>query len=172
MRNMEERMNEIRRRSSARILRRRRQLTALCMPLVTAVCFCGGLLIPQPKTYPNDTTVPTGTTVAYYSGSVTVIHGNVTVSYSNCDTVEYVRNLVSSLQPIVITQMDTVKKYTNHIAVQTTGLTTNYTIVLETEEGTAHYRLLDKILYNMDTDEIFTLTDTQQRELLKLLELN
>lgn len=171
MRNMEERIFEIHKRSRARIHRRRRLLTGIFVPLA-AVCVYGVLLIPQGTTYPKDTTVPTGTTVEQYSGSVTVISGNLSVSYSNRDILESFQDLVSSLTPVEITPMDTVQKYTNHITVQTTGFTTNYKIILENEEGTAHYTLLDKILSNQDTDELFTLTDTQRADLLKLLRLN
>ena len=90
-----------------------------------AVCVYGVLLIPQGTTYPKDTTVPTGTTVEQYSGSVTVISGNLSVSYSNRDILESFQDLVSSLTPVEITLMDAVQEYTAHITVQTTGFTTN-----------------------------------------------
>ncbi len=172
MRNFEERMDEIRKRSHARILRRRKQLTDLCVPLIAVLCVGGALLIPRQTTYQNDTTVPTDTTAVQYSGSVTVVNGNVTVSYSSRNTVESVRHLVSSLPPVEIPAMDVVQRYNHQFAAQTAGLTTNYTIILETEEGAAHYKLLGKILSNQDTNEMFTLTETQRAELLKLLGLN
>lgn len=171
MRNFEERMAEIQKRSHARIARRRHQITALCVPLVAALCVSGALLIPQQTAYDPVDTVPTETAVMQDSGSVTVMNGSVSVTCSSRETVDALQRLVSSLSPVQDTPVTMDEKNNHEFTFQATSLTEKYTIILETEEGTAQYRLIGKILKNMDTDEQYALTDTQRAELLKLLEL-
>lgn len=172
MRNFEERMDEIQKRSHARIVRRRKQMTALCVPLVAALCVGGALLIPKQTPYHNDMTIPAGTTIMQYCGSVTVVNGNLTVSYSNRDTVEAVRHLVSSLPPMEDSAIETAQKYNHIMTTQATHRATNYTIILETEDGTTRYKLLGSILTNQDTDELYALSDTQRVALLEILSVN
>lgn len=171
MRNFEERMTEIKNRSHARIIRRKKQMTALCVPLMAALCVGGALLIPQHINLYKDTVIPTATTVVQYSGIVTVVNGNKTVTYSSRDIVDAVRHLVSALPPVEQTAMDTVQNNSHEFTKQTTALTINYTIILETEDGTSHYKLQGNVLSNRDTGEWYVLSDMQRDELLGLLEL-
>ena len=94
-----------------------------------------------------------------------------TVTYSNRDIVDAVRLLVSALPPVEQTAMDTVQNNSHEFTKQTTALTINYTIILETEAGTAHYKLQGNVLSNRDTDERYVLSDMQRDELLGLLGL-
>lgn len=171
MRNFEERMNEIKNRSHARIIRRKKQMTALCVPLMAALCVGGALLIPRHTDLYKDTVIPTATTVLQYSGIVAVVNGNKTVTYSNRDIVDAVRLLVSALPPVEQTAMDTVQNNSHEFTKQTTALTINYTIILETEAGTAHYKLQGNVLSNRDTGDRYILSDMQRDELLGLLGL-
>ncbi len=171
MRNFEERMTEIKNRSHARIIRRKKQMTALCVPLMATLCVGGALLIPQHTNHYKDTAIPTATTLLQYSGIVTVVNGNKTVTYSSRDIVDAVRHLVSALPPVEQTAMDTVQKNYHDFTAQTTALTINYTIILETEDGISHYKLQGNVLSNRDTGERYVLSDMQRDELLGLLEL-
>ena len=172
MRNFEERMAEIQKRSLARITRRRHQLTALCVPLVAALCIGGVMLVPRQSTYHNNDTVPTVTTALESSGSITVVSGSKTVTFTNADTVGALHHLVSSLPPVEDNALDVAQKYIHEFTTQTTALTTNYTIILETEDGSVQYKLLGKVLTNINTDEKYALTDQQKANLLKILELD
>lgn len=171
MRNFEERMAEIQKRSSARITRRRHQLTALCVPLVAALCVSGALMIPQQTAYDPVDTVPTEMTQLQYSGSITVFDGNGTFTCSDRDTVDAVRHLVSSLPPAEQESNAVIQRYDHSFTAQTTSLARSYAIVLETENETVHYKLVGKLLAKTDTDELFELTDAQRVTLLELLEI-
>ena len=171
MRNFEERMHEIQKRSHGRILRRRKQLTALCVPLVAALCVGGALLIPQQRTYHNDTTIPTAIATQIDCGSVTVISGNKSDTFKNPDTVDALRHLVSSLPPVQNDAVETAQRYNHDVNVQFTSLTENIIIVLEAENETLQYKLVGKFLVNLETDEMYELTDAQHAELLKLLSI-
>lgn len=171
MRNFEERMVEIQKRSHARIAHRRKQITALCVPLVAALCVGGAMLLPQQGAYTNENTVPAVTTITAYSGSVTVVNGKVSVTYSNQDTVEGMRNLVSSLLPVQDTAIAMDEKNGHEFTTQATSINVKYTILLETEEGSVQYKLLGRILTNMETGERYALTDAQRAELLKVLQI-
>ena len=151
MRNFEERMAEIQKRSQARITRRRHQITALCVPLVAALCVTSAVQMDH--------------------GSVIVIKGNQSDTYTSPDTVDALRHLVSSLPPVQNDAEISAQRYNQDINTQVTSLTESFTFILEAEDDTLRYKLVDKILVNLETDEMYALTDAQRAELLKLLSI-
>lgn len=171
MRNFEERMTEIKKRSHARIIRRRKQLTALCMPMVAALCVGGALLIQQQAIYKNsDSTQPSGSTIQQYSGSITVVDGDNCITYTNRDKVESVRRLVSNLPPAGDLILNVTQAYSHHI--KTTAAVESYAFILEAEDGTTEsYTLQGNTLANRSTVAVYSLTDSQRTALLALLEL-
>lgn len=171
MRNFEERMAEIQKRSQARITRRRNKITALCVPLVAALCVTGAMLIPRQATMQSAESVPTATAVQLDHGSVIVIKGNQSDTYTSPDTVDALRHLVSSLPPVQNDAEISAQRYNQDINTQVTSLTESFTIILEAENETMRYKLVDKLLVNLETDEMYALTDAQRAELLKLLSI-
>ena len=171
MRNFDQRMTEIKSRSHARIIRRRKQLTSFCAVFAVALCCSGTLLLHQ---QPNEVIVedPTSTTqtVAVYTGSVTVSENNNILVHTDEETVESVLSLLKELPLEHITMTDI-----NGICserVQTTSLPPICSIEIQIPDGeVARYKLQGKTLLNEETSEIFSLTDQQRLELLRLLGL-
>jgi hypothetical protein len=116
--------------------------------------------------------VPVSTTqnLHVFTGSVTVSYQSATWVYTEEETVEQVLNLINGLPLAQSVVTDANKSYDHSL--QTTSTPTAYTIVLETADGeVVSYRLFGKTLTDLDTEEVFTLTDKEYRELLRLLEL-
>lgn len=164
MRNFEERMNEIQKRSNARILRRRKQLTALCVPIVLVLCISTVLLLPQNITYHSaETTAP-------YTGSVTVWEGTKSITHTDRETVENLHHMIRALPPA---ESDVSQSSNHDYRIQMTSGNQIYTIVLELEDGTVHsYKLQDTLLMDKTTNEYYKLTDFQHIQLLELLKLS
>lgn len=171
MRNFDQRMAEIKTRSHARITRRRKQLTSFCTAFAVALCCSGTLLLhKQPDEDVVDDPTSTTQTVAVYTGSVTVSENNNMLVHTDEETVESVLSLLKELPLSQITMTDV-----NGICserVQTTSLPPICSIEVQIPEGeVVRYKLQGKTLLNEDTSEIFSLTDQQRLELLRLLGL-
>lgn len=171
MRNFEERMQEIQKRSRARIIRRRKQLTALFVPLMAALCI-GGTLIRQHISDPYDHIATTSTSLPQYFGCVTVIDQNKRVLYNDRDTVDAVCHLLSNLLPANEIATGEDQQQHRDVTIQATSLGKSYTIILETEGEVMHYRLTAMMLINQDTDERYVLSDVQHASLLAILDIH
>lgn len=173
MRNFEERMDAIKSRSRARIVRRRKQLVSLCVPLAVALCISGTfLLYEQPPSQDfHFTTNPTQTVETAFSGAVTVHNGDQTVTFREEATVEGFLELLSAVSQ----EQDDLKAATQIYAedrIKVTSLSYQYSIELETPDGeVVRYKLMNAVLTNCDTQETLILTNQRLHQLLRLLEL-
>lgn len=170
MRNFEERMNEIQKRSRARILCRRKQLTALSVSLVVAVCVCGVLLLRQPgiytQTYSSQTTA---TIILEYSDNLPTLDAERSAKYTDKETVESIKSLIDDLVLIEDFTISTTRAFTAHTHVMSAH--ESYRFLLESEDGTTEYMLIGNTLVDSSAEAVYKLTDHQRVALLKLLEL-
>ena len=171
MRNFDQRMAEIKTRSHARITRRRKQLTSLCALFAVALCCSGTLLLRgQPEENLVENPVSTNQTVALYTGSVTVSENNNLLVHTDKETVESFLSLVKELPLAQITMTDVNVIYSERV--QATSLPPICSIEIQIPDGeVVRYKLQGKTLLNEDTSEIFSLTDQQRLELMRLLGL-
>lgn len=170
MRNFEERMHEIHRRSHARILRRRRQLTMLCMPLVAAAGVVGALKIHRPGVYQQtDITQPTIAIIQEYSNSLPNLTVEYIPKYTDREKVESIQTLIAGLVLIDEFTVDTTR--TDSIHTQATSAHEIHKFILESEDGTTEYTLIGNTLADCSADVVYKLTDYQRVTLLNLLEL-
>lgn len=170
MRNFEERMEEIQKRSKARILRRRRQLTALCVPLVTGL-FVGAALMIQPEIYqPVDITQPTITIVEQYSNHLSTLPIEYSIpKYTDNETVTSIKKLIAELA--IVEEFTIDETSADSVRTQTMSANEVYLFVLESEDGTTEYTLIGNTLADRNADVVYKLTDHQRVTLLELLEL-
>lgn len=170
MRNFEERMEEIQKRSKARILRRRRQLTALCVPLVTGL-FVGAALMIQPEIYqPVDITQQSVTLYQEYSDHLSTLPIEYSIpKYTDNETVTSIKKLIAELA--IVEEFTVDATCTDTIRTQATSVNEVYMFVLESEDGTTEYTLIGNTLADRNADVVYKLTDHQRVTLLKLLEL-
>ena len=166
MRNFEERMAEIKKRSHARIARRRKQLTMLCLPLVAMLCIGGTLL-----TRPNENGYTTSLqSTAQQGSSLTVQTGEKSKTYTNANRVEKTILLLESLCVVEETYIATTQTYSSHTDAAVEVI--SCTFVLKAEDGaTESYKLYDRVVTDQETLEVYVLTEAQYQELLKLLGL-
>ncbi len=171
MRNFEERMDEIHKRSHARILRRRRQLIMLCMPLVAAVGAVGALKIQRPRVYQQtDITQPTITIIQEYSNSLPTLAVEYIPKYTDREKVEAIKTLIAGLVLIDEFTVDTTRADSIHT--QAMSAHEIYKFILESDDGTTEYTLIGNTLAGRSADKVYKLTDYQRVTLLKLLELS
>ena len=169
MRNFDQRMGEIKTRSHARIIRRRKQLTSMCAVFAVALC-CGAtfLLRQQPEQIVAGDPVSTTEALHVFTGSVTISHQNNRFVHTDAEVVEDFISLLGELPLAQSVAMETSKTYDHSL--ETTAVPISYTIELQTPDGeVASYRLFGKTLTNLDTEEVFSLSDKAQLELLRIL---
>lgn len=171
MRNFEERMEEIQKRSHVRIARRKKQLTSVFAMLAVVLC-CGGWMLLQPEqpsvVMVEDDPVSTTETQRSFHGSVTVYNGNESLRYTEEEIFEGFQKLVEDLPPAQTSLTDADASFTSRVEV--TSLTMIYTIEVESDDGeVVRYQLRGKILHHEASGAIYALTDLQRLELLELL---
>ncbi len=171
MRNFEERMNEIQKRSRARILRRRRQLTALSTSLVAAVCVCGAALLRQPGIYAQTySSQPTGTIILEYSNNLPTLDAEHNAKYTDKETVESIKSLIDDL--VLVEDFTTSTTRADTVFTQATSAHESYTFILESEDGATEYTLIENTLVDRSAEAVYKMTDHQRVALLKLLKLS
>ena len=170
MRNFEERMDEIQKRSHARIIRRRRQLSMLCMPLVAAVCVCGALMIRQPGVYSQtDSTQPNIPIMQAYSDSIPALNEEFIPTYTDKEKVAIIQDLIAELVLVEEFTIDMTRADTIHTQAMSANET--FTFILESEDSTTEYILIGNTLADRNAEAVYKLTDLQHVALLELLEL-
>lgn len=191
MRNFEERMAEISRRSEkilAKRKNRRRMILVVCIPLV----LCVGILaltrptgteskqasmatnVPKPEAYDGSTNTVTG---------IQISGGDISLSYTDAQQIQLFRaQLDNYTSPACgyagedlenskaenAPEDDGEKYYTqNSIADESI---VSYTITFVMDDGSmTQFRLIGSILENLTTGEVFVLTDEQASQLNQLL---
>ena len=172
MRSFDERMDEIRSRSKARIAHRRKMITAVCTPLVLCLVISGIWLIPYGNAEPVSQTVP-GTTG--FTGSVTVAYNEGDIILTSADVVTNIELFIAGLKPVDPTREHSIKIGTTASEIpsmEAPVLTMDACIFFEivnAEGNTFSYRLTQRTLSCDETGVMYELNYTQYHKLLELL---
>ena len=179
MRSFDERMDEIRSRSKARIAHSRKMITAVCTPLVlclalSAIWFSAGNQIA------HQTVLETTQTTPMYYNTVAVLYvTDISTGEILCpaDSSEAFLSYVSKLDPVSgrMQQSDALPygfaSTTGALAATTTQR--NYSITVTDPHGnTVDFHLRGTTLYNNDTAEIYALNSVEYKKLKEILSLD
>lgn len=172
MRNFEERMDAIRNRSKTRIAQRRRQISAVCVPLVLCIVFTGvywGTIGRQTTDFSTQSTM-----ISITLSSVVVTDSDSGQVLSRTDSQQALCSFISQLQVNAGRVQDhTGAAYSADETSVTTQNKTIYNITLTDEQGSIRtYTLCSGCLEDIDNGIIYKINSSQYQYILELLGLN
>ena len=172
MRNFEERMDAIRSRSKARIAQRRKQISAVCVPLVLCIVFTGVYFGSRGSQVPTVSTQPTVTATTLSGVVVTDAHTGQVLSRT--DNQQALHSYISELQINAgRIQGHVGSAYTAEETSIVTQNQTIYTITLTDDQGnTQVYSLRVGYLTDTANEIVYKINSSQYQHIVELLNLN
>lgn len=172
MRNFEERMDAIRSRSKARIAQRRKQISAVCVPLILCIVFTGVYFGTRGNQAPAGSTQQTIISTTLSGVVVTDFHSGQILSRT--DSQQPLSSYISQLQ----IHAGRVQEHlgTAYTAEESSTITQNrtaYTIVLTDEQGNTQKFIL-RVGYLTDTanDIVYKISASQYQRIMELAGLS
>ena len=170
MRNFEERMDAIRSRSKARIAQRRKQISAVCIPMVLCLVFTGVYFGTKSSRTPE---LGTETTISVTTlGGVVVTDSQSGQVLASADTHQALTSYISQLQVQAGRQDHGGAVYNAEEASSGVQNKTVYTITLTNDQGnTQIFTLSVGYLTDTSDDIVYKISSSQYKRLMELLGL-